>query len=188
MDDQYITQIKDRMAKAVSVTRDDLSTIRTGRATPALVENIEILAYPGSPKLKLRELATITTSDARTILVAPFDPSIKDSIVKGILEANAGLTPVAGEGNDIRIAIPSLTEERRQEYIKLAHAKLEAGRIMIRQIRHEEMIRLKKAYENKEVAEDDRFRSEKRLQEVTDEMISQIDEIGKKKEEELIQI
>jgi ribosome recycling factor len=188
MADQYLAQIKDRMTKAVDVTREDLATIRTGRATPVLVENIDIMAYGGSQRLKLREMATITSSDARTLVIVPYDPSVKDEIIKGIQEAKAGFTPVAGEGNDIRITIPALTEERRQEYIKLAHAKLEAGRIMVRQIRHDEMSKLKRAYEAKEITEDDRFRTEKQIQEITDEMVGEIDSMGQRKEEELMQI
>ncbi len=188
MEDQYFSQIKDRMAKAVSVTRDDLATIRTGRATPALVENIEIIAYGGTQKLKLRELATISSADSRTLIIIPYDPEIKVDIIKGLQDARSGLMPVAGEGNEIRISIPALSEEQRQEYIKLVRAKLEAGRIMVRQVRHDEMMQLKRDFEAKLITEDDKFRTEKKIQEITDEMIAQINDIGKRKEAELMQI
>lgn len=187
MDDQLITTLKTRMNKALEVVKADLSSVRTGRATPVLVEHIEIGAYGGSQKMQVREMATITSGDATTLLVVPYDPSTIDEIVKGIQEANVGLTPVK-DGQTIRISIPSLTEERRQEYLKLAKAKLEAGRIMVRQIRHEDMAQLKRAFENKEITEDDRKRLEKQVQDATDNTIEQLDELGNAKEKELMQI
>lgn len=186
MDDQFSAEIKGRMLKALEVTKNDLATVRTGRATPALVEHMQIMAYEGQ-KMALRELATITTDDAKTLLIHPFDPAVREEIVKGIFEANVGLSPVA-EGNDIRISIPPLSEERRQEYLKLARAKLEAGRIMIRQIRHEEMADLKRDFEVKIIIEDDKKRAEKLIQELTDEMIAELDHLGELKEKELMQI
>lgn len=175
------------MRKAIEVTRQDLSSIRSGRATPALVENLVIGVYGGSQKLKLTELSTISTADAKTLLVSPFDPSIIAEIVKGILEVNIGLTPVA-EGELIRISIPPLSEERRQEYLKMARVKLEGGRIMVRQVRAEGMRDLKHLVEEKNISEDERTRTEKMVQDLTDEMIAEIDNLGKKKEEELLQI
>lgn len=187
MDDQFSSEIKQKMLKCLEVTRTDIATIRTGRATPALVEHIEVAAYGGSQKLKVRELATITTGDAKSLLIHPFDPATQEEIVKGILEANVGLSPVA-ESNDIRISIPPLSEERRQEYLKLARAKLEAGRIMIRQVRHEEMADLKRDFESRAITEDDKKRAEKIIQELTDEMIAELDHLGEMKEKELLQI
>ncbi|MBI4058484.1 ribosome recycling factor [Candidatus Gottesmanbacteria bacterium] len=187
MDDQLISELRLQMQKAFGVTKNDLGSVRTGRATPQLVEYIEILTYGGSTKLKLRELATITSSDAKTLLIHPYDPSTKEDIVRGIMEANIGFTPVTDNEN-IRISIPPLSEERRQEYLKLAKAKLEAGKVMIRQIRHEKMADLKRAYEAKEFTEDDKKRFEKKIQDVTDEMVDQLEELGDKKEQELLQI
>ncbi len=187
MDDELTTQVRSKMHKALEVTKNDLGSVRTGRATPALVEQISISAYGGSQKMKIMEMATITTGDNKTLLIHPFDPATHDEIIKGIQEANTGLNPVS-EGEQIRITIPGLTEERRQEYLKLAKAKLEAGRVMIRQIRHEEMARLKRSFEAKEITEDERKRHEKLYQEVTDEMIAEIDQLGEMKEQELLQI
>jgi ribosome recycling factor len=187
MDDPTLVDIKQKMLKSLEVTKSDLATIRTGRATPALVENVLIIAYGGSQKLKIKELATITTADAKTLLVTPFDPSTKEDMVKGILEANVGLNPVA-EGEHIRITIPALSAERRGEYLKLARAKLEAGRVMLRQVRHEEMSKLKRDFVGSIITEDDKKRLEKHLQELTDEMMVQIDAIGTAKEKELMQI
>lgn len=187
MTDDFLASVKAKMQKALEVTRTDLATVRTGRATPALVENMIISAYGGSSKMKVREMATITTQDNKTLLIQPFDPATHDEIVKGIQEANTGLSPVS-DGEAIRISIPPLSEERRQEYIKLAKAKLEAGRVMIRQIRHEEMSKSKRAFEAKEITEDEKKREEKLIQEVTDEMTTELDDLGASKEKELMQI
>jgi ribosome recycling factor len=187
MDDQYTAGVKSKMLKALDVTKSDIGTVRTGRATPALVENIIIPAYGGSQKMKVMEMATISATDNRSLVIVPFDPSTREEIIKGIQESNAGLTPIS-DGEQIRITIPPLTEERRQEYLKLARAKLEAGRIMIRQIRHEEMAKLKRTFEAKDITEDDRKRLEKQYQEITDEMIGEIDRLGDLKEKELMQI
>lgn len=187
MIDALLSQTRDRMKKAFEVTQTDLSSVRSGRATPALVENIVISAYGGSQKLKVMEMATITTMDAKALVISPWDPSIITDIEKGILEANIGLTPVI-DGEIIRISIPPLSEERRQEYIKLARAKLEAGRIMIRQIRHEAMRDLKKAEVEGDIREDERKHGEKKVQELTDEMIAEIDALGERKEQELLQV
>ncbi|MFH0864490.1 MAG: ribosome recycling factor [Candidatus Gottesmanbacteria bacterium] len=182
-----LSETQTNMQKALEIIRADLGTIRTGRATPALVENVIVSVYGGTQKLKIIELATINTTDSRTIVITPFDQSIIEEINKGLQIANIGLTPIL-DGDVIRISIPSLTEERRQEYIKLAKQKLEAGRIMIRQIRHELMNDLKRGFEADEISEDDRRRCENDLQDLTDKMISEIDELGRRKEEELLQI
>lgn len=187
MQDQFTASVKAKMQKALEVTKNDLGGIRTGRATPALIENTTIAAYGGSTKMKVMEMATISVGDLRTLLVQPYDPATKDEIVKGIQESNSGLTPVV-EGEHIRISIPALTEERRQEYLKLAHAKLEAGKVMVRQIRHEEMARVKRAQDAKEITEDERKRDEKHIQEVTDEIIAEIESLGDLKEKELMQL
>lgn len=175
------------MRKALEVTKLDLTSIHSGRATPALVENMVIAAYAGSQHLKLMEMATITTMDAKTLVISPYDPSVIRDIEKGILEANVGLTPVVDE-EIIRISIPPLSEERRQEYIKLAHTKLEAGRIMVRQVRAEAMKDLKRALVDKVISEDERSHGEKLVQELTDEMVAEIDAIAEKKEQDLLQI
>jgi ribosome recycling factor len=185
--DQLINQTREKMKKSLEITRTDLSSIRSGRATPALVENIVIPAYGGSQKLKLMEMATITSQDAKSLLIAPYDPSQTAEIEKGIMEANVGLTPVI-EGDVLRISIPPLSEERRMEYIKLAKAKLEYGRIMIRQVRQESMKDLKRSEEAKDITEDDKDHGEKKIQELTDELIAEIDAIGEKKESELLQV
>jgi ribosome recycling factor len=185
--DIQLNQTRERMKKAIEVTRTDLGSIRSGRATPALVENIVVAVYGGTQHLKVMELATITTTDAKTIVISPYDPSIIAEIERGIAAANTGLSPVV-DGEIVRITIPSLSEERRQEYIKLAKAKLESGRIMVRQVRHDAMKELAAAEASKDISEDDRKHGEKKVQELTDEMIAEVDAIGEKKEAELLQI
>lgn len=187
MIDQVLTSTRDQMKKAFEITRQDLSSIRSGRATPALVEHIVIPAYGGSQKLKLMEMATVTTMDAKTIVIAPYDPSQVGDIEKGILEANVGLTPVV-DGDLIRITIPSLSEERRKEYTKLAWTKVEGGKIMIRQARQAGIKDLKKLVEEKQISDDDQKHGEKKIQEVTDEMIAELDSMGERKEAELLQV
>jgi ribosome recycling factor len=187
MVDAILAKTHDHMKKALEVTMGDLATIRSGRATPALVENMVISAYGGTQHLRVMEMATITTMDAKTIVIAPYDPSIIIEIEKGIQEANTGLTPVI-DGEIIRISIPPLSAERRVEYIKLAKAKLESGRVMIRQMRHEAMKNLKNAADEKTISEDQQKYGDKLVQEMTDEMIAEIDSLGTKKEAELMQV
>lgn len=180
---ELVEQTRGRMVKVLEVLKGDLATVRSGRAAPSLVENIVVAVYGGSTKLRIMELATINTSDNQTLLITPYDESIMSEIQKGILEANVGLTPSI-DGQNIRISIPPLSEERRQDLIKLMHQKLENGRIMVRQSRHEAMIGIKR----QELPEDEVKHLEKEVQKVTDDVISEIDNIGKKKEEELLQI
>ena len=176
-----------QMGKIVDVIKTDLSTVRTGRATPSLVENIAINAYGGTQRLKVLELATIGVSDSQTIVITPFDASIIEEIRKGIMEANVGMNPVVDK-ELIRISIPPLSGERRQELVTLVNQKLEGGRIQVRQVRHEAMDVIKKQFNDKEISEDDVMRLEKEVQNLTDETIKTIDELGKKKEEELLSI
>lgn len=182
-----LDEVRQGMQKVSEVLRTDLSTVRTGRAAPSLVEHIVIAAYGGTQKLKVMELATIGTSDPHTLIITPYDGSIIGEIQKGILEANVGLNPVIG-GQVIRISIPPLSEERRQELIHLMRQKLENGRIMVRQVRHEAMLEIKKQYSNKAISEDEMARLEKEAQKTTDEVMTEIEGMGKKKEEELMQI
>jgi len=179
-----INQFKQKMGRVLESVKNDLSTVRTGRATPSLIENIVVNVYGGTTKLKVMEVATITASDLQTLTITPFDNSIIGEIQKGIQEANVGLNPVI-DPQLIRISIPPLSQERREQLIKLMHQKLEGGRIMVRQIRHEAMDEIKK---NKEISEDEILRLEKEVQRATDETIAEIETMGKKKEEELLQI
>jgi len=183
MDPNLIANTREQMRKAVEILRGDIATIRTGKAAPSLVENIVVSVYNGASKLRVMEVATINASDPQTLVLTPFDASITEEIRKGIMESGAGLNP-ASDGQVIRISIPPLSEERRQELIHLMHQKLENGHIMIRQVRHEAMNEIKGA----NLAEDAKERAEKEVQRATDDFVGQIDALGKKKEEELLQI
>jgi len=187
MDQEILANLKAKMQKAMHVLQEDLATIRTGRATPAIVENVVIVAYEGTTHLKVKEMATITTEGPRMIIIAPFDPTIIKDLERGINSANLGLMAVV-DGNIIRISIPSLTAERREEYIKLADSKIEGGRVMIRQIRHEYMNDLKRKLEAKDISADDKDRTSKQIQTITDELISEIEVLKHQKEKDLTQM
>lgn len=183
MDPNLIATTRDNMRKALDILASDLATIRTGKAAPALVENISVSVYGGTTKLRVMELATVSAADASSLVITPFDASIIEEIRKGVMESGAGLNP-ASDGQVIRINIPPLSEERRKELISHMHQKLENGHIMVRQIRHEAMSELKKG----DLPEDENSRLEKEIQKATDDFTSEIDALGKKKEEELMQI
>ena len=185
--DPIINETRLKMQKGFQVLMGDIATVRTGRATPALVENVVVSVYGGTQRLKIMELATISASDPQTLVLSPFDTSILSEMQKGIMEANIGLTP-STDGNVIRISIPPLSEERRIELIKLMKQKLENGRIAIRQIRQDARNIVRKKHIDKEMSEEEMYRIEKEIQKITDEMILSVDEMGRKKEEELLQI
>lgn len=178
-----LQEAKQKMQKALEVLKNDLATIRTGRATPSLVENVAVVVYGGSTKMRILELGTIGSSDPQTLLITPFDPSVIGEIQKGLMEANIGLTPTV-DGQNIRISIPPLSQERREQLIHLMKQKLENGRVMVRQVRQDVMNDIKKA----ELPEDERRRLEKEVQDVTNSVIGEIDTMGKAKEQELLQI
>ena len=179
--------IRSKMQQVLELVVSDIGAIRTGRATPALIEGIGVSVYGGLQKLKINEVGTITSPAPQTLVISPWDKSIIGEIRQGILAANVGLQPVI-DGDIIRISLPPLTSEDREKYVKLLSTKLESGKIMIRQIRGDGMHVIKKKFEDKEISEDENFNQEKRLQEITDEFIGKIEEIGERKKEELLQI
>lgn len=183
MDQQIQHDLKQQLKKVLDVLHGDLGTIRTGRATPSLVENVVVSVYGGSTKLKIVELATIGVSDPQTIVITPYDVSIIDEIRKGILDANIGMNPIV-DSRVIRISIPPLTLERRQELIKMMSHKLENGKIMVRQVRQKMMVDIK----NMKLPEDDEARLEKEIQKTIDQTIEEIDTLGELKEKELLQM
>lgn len=187
MNPNIVSEARQKMAKVLEVIRGDLVTVRTGRATPSLVENIVVSVYGGTQKLRLMELATIGASESNILTLTPFDNSIIDEIQKGILSANVGLTP-STDGNVIHIVIPPLSAERRQELTKLVGQKLESGRIMLRQVRHEAMNSVKKQFTDKLVSKDELVRLEKDIQRVTDGTMGQIESLRENKEAELMRI
>lgn len=175
------------MQEVIDLVLGDIGGIRTGRATPALVEGLEVAVYGGQQKLKVNELATISCPDTQTLVIDPWDKSIIGEIKQGILAANLGMNPSI-DGEILRISFPPLTTEDREKYVRLLSSKLENGRVMIRQIRADVMRDIKDAFEKKEISEDEKFGQEKRLQEITDNFVSKIEEVGEKKKQELLQI
>lgn len=180
------TPVRQKMESALEALRQDIVTIKTGRATPALIEQIIVDAYES--KMPLVELATISTPDASQLLVTPFDQTLVRNIEKALaVDRNLGLSPSV-DGTVIRLKIPPLTEERRKEFVKVLGQKLEAGKIMVRQIRGEEMRRIRTLAQGKELTEDETFRAESDLQKITDEFNGKIEEIGKQKEAEILSV
>ncbi len=175
---------KQQMQKVLEVLKTDLSTVRTGRATPSLVESIVVSVYGGTAKMKIVELAHVSALDAQSLQIAPFDNTIINEIGKGIQEANLGLTP-AVDGQVIRITIPPLSQERREQLVHLVSQKLEGAKVQIRQVRHEAMEEIKKLAG---VSEDDQERLEKEVQKATDDSTREIDLLGEKKKEELMAV
>ena len=181
------TLLRSKMQAAVELVTSDIGAIRTGRATPALVEGLVIAVYGGTQKLKVQELATISAPDAQSLVIDPWDKSIIGEIRQGIAAANIGMNPMI-DGELIRVTMPPLTTEDREVYSRLLSTKLENGRVMIRQLRGDAMHEIKKQFEEKELSEDEKFAQEKRLQEITDEFIDKLDEAGEKKRQELLSI
>lgn len=179
--------IRSRMNQVVSTVQSDLGSLRTGKATPALVDDLQVAVYGGQQKLKIKELAGVSASDPQTLVIDPWDKSIIGEIKQGILSANVGMNPSI-DGQIIRISFPPMTTEDREKYTKLLGTKLESGRVMIRQIRQDGMRDIKASFEKKEMSEDEKFASEKKLQELTDEFVDKINEMGEKKKQDLMQI
>jgi ribosome recycling factor len=187
MNPDILEKTKQHLHKILDVIQNDMSTIRTGRATPSLVENVTVPVYGGTTYLKILELAQIGTTDSQTIIITPFDNSIIHEIAKGIEAANMGINPVV-DGQIIRIVIPQLSQERRQELIKLMHHKLENGKIMVRQARQEALKDAERLKENEGLSDDELHRIEDEIQKAIDETNATIDAMGKQKEADLMQI
>lgn len=177
--DGLIATINPKFARILEVVRADLATIRTGKASPQLIENLLVEAY--GTKMKLVELATLAATDPTTIIVTPFDVANVDAIVKAISGANLGLTALP-EDTKIRVVVPLLSQERRQEYVKLIKAKIEGGKVMVRQVRHEAMEEIVKA----NVDEDTKKHLEKEIQRLTDDAVEKLDLLASEKEKELM--
>jgi len=175
---------KAQLGKTLDLLREDLASIRTSRANPALIENIGVLAYEGAQELKIKELASINTEGATALIIQPWDPKVSKSIAEALEKSDLGLS-VAVSTQTIRASLPPLSAQRRKEYIRLLKKKLEATRVMIRQVRAEERSKVLDQKEAGEISEDEAFRQEEKLQELTDNYIDKIDQIGDKKIAEL---
>jgi ribosome recycling factor len=183
--DELLSDAKDRMAKSVESSRGELATVRTGRASPHLLDRISVDYYGSQTPLK--QLANVSASDARLLTVQPFDKSAIGAIEKAILESDVGLSP-SNDGNVIRLAIPEMTEERRREMVKVVNGVAEDGRVAIRNVRRDVMSDLRELKNEGEVGEDDERRAEASLQKQTDEAIAEIDALLKGKEAEILEV
>ncbi len=173
-----------RMQRAVQILDDDLKRIRTGRASPALVEKLTI-DYYGVPT-PLIQLATITVPEPRQLLIRPFDPKAIPLIERAILTSDLGLTP-NNDGKNIRLNLPPLTEERRRELVRVVQRRVEEIRVAIRNVRRDVIKDLREMEDEKMISEDERKRAEEKLQELTDKYIEKANDLGARKEEEIME-
>jgi ribosome recycling factor len=182
---QTLSDANSRMTKAVEVTREDFAAIRTGRANPSMFHKLTA-DYYGAPT-PLQQLASFTVPEARVIIVSPYDVGSLTAIEKAIRDSDLGVNPT-DDGKTIRVTLPELTEERRKDYIKMARAKAEDGRISVRNIRRNAKQALEKLEKDGEVGKDDVTGAEKRLDGVTKKHTDAIDEMLKNKESELLEV
>ena len=185
MIDPLMKDLQTRMKKALAVLKDELSGLRTGRASTSLIENINVEAY-GSP-MPLNQLASLSTPEPRLIAVQPWDKGVAKAIEKAIRESELGLNP-SNDGQIIRVPLPELTEERRKELAKQLHKYGEGCKVAVRNIRRDGMETLKKAEKDKEISQDDLRHHEKQVQEITDDFTKQIDEMVAHKEEDIMTV
>ena len=184
LNDVY-AEAKTRMKGAVQALEEDLAAIRTGRASPALVEKLPV-EYYGVPT-PLIQLASIGVPEPRSLLIRPFDPSTLKAIEKAILSSDLGLTP-NNDGKAIRLNLPPLTEERRHELVKIVRNRVEEARISIRNVRRDSIKDLREFEHEKMISEDDLKRGEDELQKITDDFIKDVNEIGERKEVEVLEV
>jgi len=173
------------MKKAVDHALHEFSNIHTGKATPTMVESLMVEAYGST--MRLKECAAISTPDSRLIQIQPWDATLSKSIEKAIQQANLGFNPI-NDGKLIRIPLPDMSRERRQEFVKVAHGLAEDGRVQVRNVRREAMDQLKKAEKSSDISEDDLKRFEKEVQAATDAAVKEINEHLAHKEAELLAV
>jgi ribosome recycling factor len=185
MTELLIKDANDRMSKTRSILEKELSSVRTGRASSSLVENLNV-DYFGTPT-PLIHLASITVPEARLIVIQPFDRNSIPAIEKSILQSDIGISP-AVDGEVIRLPIPSLTQERRKQIAKTVRSKTEAEKISVRNIRRDILDQMKKNLKKKELSEDDAKRASDQIQKITDQYVNEIESIGSAKEAEVMEV
>jgi ribosome recycling factor len=183
--DELLADARERMSKSVESIRHEFGSVRTGRASPALLDRIQVDYY--GAVTPLRQLATISAPEARMLTIQPYDKSSIKAIERAILESDVGLTP-SNDGALIRLVVPELTEERRRQLVKVVRHIAEEGRVAIRNVRRDVMHDLRELKEAGETGSDDEHRAEQELQKVTDARISELDELLKAKEEEILEV
>lgn len=185
MVDEIFEDLKERMGKSIETLKREYSRLRTGRASISLLDGIRV-SYYDSPT-PLNQMASLAVPEPRLIVIQPWDKTAIEDIEKAILKSELGLTPI-NDGKVIRISIPSLTEERRKELVKVARKMSEDNKVAIRNIRRDANEMLKDLKKEKEVTEDDLYRSQEEVQKATDQFISQVDELCAAKEKEILEI
>ncbi len=185
MIEELLADADERMSKSVESNKGEMATVRTGRASPHLLDRI-VVDYYGA-ETPLNQLANIATTDARLLTLTPYDKSAISMIEKSIIDADIGVTP-SNDGNVIRLQVPELTEERRKEMVRMLHSVAEEGRIAVRNIRRDVMSDLRELKSEGEVGEDQERRAEEQLQKVTDGAVGEIDALMKAKEEEILTV
>ena len=182
---EVLSSGENRMKKAVEALNRELDGVRTGRARPALVEHLS-MDYFGVPT-PLNQLATISAPEARLIVIQPWDRQVLPNIEKAILKSELGLNPT-NDGSAIRLSFPPLSEERRRELVRLVHRKVEEGRVSVRNIRRDEVEKVRGMEKNKELSQDESHRTQDQIQKLTDTYIAQMDRLGQAKEAEVMEV
>jgi ribosome recycling factor len=180
-----LADAREKMGKAIVHIKEEMSTIRTGRASPALLSRISV-DYYGS-QVPLQQLASVTVPEPRLLMIQPFDKGSIPAVEKAIQTSDLGITP-SNDGNVIRLGIPQLTEERRKELIKVVHHRAEEGRVAVRNVRRHHKDEVERLEKDHAISEDDLKRAEKELQKLTDQFVAEVDEILAHKEQELKEI
>jgi ribosome recycling factor len=181
--DDLLKDADDRMGKSIEAIRHELATVRTGRASPHLLDRVNVDYYGTNTPLK--QLASVAATEARMLTITPYDKSAIKQMEKAILESDLGLTP-SNDGNVIRLTIPELTEERRKELVKVVHGIGEEGRVAVRNIRRDCMHDLRELKTGGDVGKDEEHRAEDKLQKLTDSKVEEIEQLMKGKEEEIL--
>ncbi len=185
MIDETYQSAERKMKRAVEALQHDLATVRTGRASPALLERIQV-DYYGAPT-PLNAVATINVPEPRLLVIQPWDKKMLPAIEKAIQKSDLGLTP-SSDGAVVRLVIPPLNEERRRELVKQVHKRVEDARVAVRNCRREALEELRKAERERHLSEDEVKRAQERLQKLTDSFIAQVDEVGRRKENEVMEV
>jgi len=184
LDDIY-KHTEDKMHKALDVTRSEFGGVRTGRASTALVDRLHVEAYGASVPLK--QVATVSTPDARTLQITAFDRTTVGAIKKAIETSDLGLTPNV-DGSNVRLSIPPLTEERRKDLVKIVHKKAEEGKVAVRNVRHKAIDEVKGLHKDHKITEDEHKRAGEHVQKITDKYIKEVDALTQHKEKEIMEV
>jgi ribosome recycling factor len=185
MINETLTDAESRMAKSIEALHRDLNTIRTGRASPALLDRIQV-EYYGTPT-PINQMANISVPEARLLVIQPWDRGVIPDIERALQKSDIGITP-SNDGAVIRLAIPALTEDRRKQLVKQVHAQVEDAKVAIRNVRRDSMSVVRDLKNEKMISEDDERRAEQKLDELTKKFVDEADKVGKNKEQEVLEV